>query len=372
MKRHRIDPRSNWQTRVSEIGLTYHSHENSPYWDESVYYDFSAAEVDVLEKTAGDLHHLCIEAAGAIIENDWWERLNIPEAAIPLIKASWERDDFSLYGRFDVAYDGQGPPKLLEYNADTPTALVEASVAQWFWLQERFPDRDQFNSIHERLIEAWKTLSGERLHFVSVKDHPEDEQTVLYLQDTCHQAGLVTKRLSIEDLGWNEQRAAFVDIENQKLSCCFKLYPWEWMWQEEFAQYLSEESCRFIEPSWKMLLSNKGILPVLWELFSGHPNLLPAFESPEPLEGSYVQKPMLGREGANIVRVESGAVAEETKGDYGSEGFIYQDLAPLAPVDGYYPVIGLWIVNHEPAGLGIREDSSSITTNLSRFVPHLF
>jgi glutathionylspermidine synthase len=372
MKRHRIAPRSDSRAKVEQIGLTYHSHENGPYWDESAYYEFTASEIDVLEKAAATLHKLCIEAAGAIIENGWWDRLGIPGVAVPVIEASWERDDFSLYGRFDVAYDGAQPPKLLEYNADTPTALVEASVAQWFWLQEMFPQRDQFNSIHERLIASWKQIGEERVHFASVRDHPEDEQTVLYLQDTCHQAGLVTKRLAIEDFGWNEKREAFVDLENQKISACFKLYPWEWMFGEEFGQYLPKEPCRFIEPAWKMLLSNKAILPILWEMFSGHENLLPAFESPEPLEGSYVEKPKLSREGANLRLIERGNVMEQTTGDYGEEGFIYQDLAPIPNFEGNHPVLGLWIINHEAAGLGIREDTGRITSNLSRFVPHVF
>jgi glutathionylspermidine synthase len=372
MRRHRIARRPDWQAKVEEIGLTYHSHENAPYWDESAYYELTSKEVDALEQASNELHKLCIEAAGAIIENAWWDRLGIAEAAVPVIKASWERDDFSLYGRFDVAYDGTQPPKLLEYNADTPTALVEASVAQWFWLQDLFPKRDQFNSIHERLIASWKELGDERVHFASVSDHPEDEQTVLYVQDTCHQAGLVTKRLAIEDIGWNDKRQAFVDLENQKIACCFKLYPWEWMWGEGFGVYLPKEPCRFIEPAWKMLMSNKGILPILWELFSGHPNLLPAFESPEPLEGSFVEKPKLSREGANLRWVDRGNVIEQTTGDYGEEGFVYQDLAPLPDFDGNHPVFGLWIVNHEPAGLGIREDTSRITSNLSRFVPHVF
>src|SRR6185503_15496508 len=161
MKRYRISPRVDWRPKAEKIGLTYHSHENGPYWDESAYYEFTTSEIEVLEKAAATLHQLCIEAAGAIIENSWWDRLGIPEAAIPVIKSSWERDDFSLYGRFDVAYDGTHPPKLLEYNADTPTALVEASVAQWFWLKDIDERGDQFNSIHERLIEAWK---GVRQH----------------------------------------------------------------------------------------------------------------------------------------------------------------------------------------------------------------
>src|SRR5262245_25520570 len=289
MRRHTIQPRPNWQQRVEEVGLSYHSHEDGPYWDESAYYEFSTDQINELETAANTLHDLCLQAVETVIKENWWDRLCIPDAAIEPIRNSWQRDDFSLYGRFDVAYDGRNPPKLLEYNADTPTALVEASVAQWFWLQDCFKDTDQFNSIHERLIQAWNKFGNERVHFASVKDHPEDEQTVLYLRDTCHQAGLLTKQIAVEDIGWNEKRAAFVDMENQAIAACFKLYPWEWMWEEEFGQFLSREPCRWVEPPWKMILSNKGILPVLWEVFSGHPNLLPAFESPEPLEGTYVR-----------------------------------------------------------------------------------
>jgi len=372
MQRRTIEVRPDWQHRVEEIGLTYHSHEAGPYWDESAYYEFTAGEIEVLEMAANTLHELCLEAVDAVITENWWHRLCIPKSAVELIRKSWERDDFSLYGRFDVAYDGQSPPKLLEYNADTPTALVEASVAQWFWLQERFKDCDQFNSIHERLIAAWKKIGGECVRFAAVKDHPEDEQTVTYLQDTCHQAGLVTKRVAIEEIGWNEKRAAFVDLEDQKITACFKLYPWEWLWEEEFAAFLPQEPCRWIEPPWKMVLSNKGIVPILWELFSGHPNLLPAFESPEPFAGSYVRKPKLSREGANIQWMCEGRVIHETAGDYADGECIFQEPASIPDFNGHHPVLGLWIVNNESAGLGIREDTSLITSNLSRFVPHVF
>jgi glutathionylspermidine synthase len=261
---------------------------------------------------------------------------------------------------------------LLEYNADTPTALVEAAVAQWFWLQDRFQGMDQFNSIHEKLIAAWKKLPPDRVHFSAIKEHPEDEQTVLYLEDTCHQAGLVTKQVYVENIGWQKERKCFVDLEDQKIVNCFKLYPWEWMWHEDFAKYLPLEPTRFIEPAWKMLLSNKGLLPILWELFPDHPNLLPTYDAPDKLAAGYVRKPKLSREGANMQIVEGGRVTEETGGDYGAEGYIYQALAPVPSFDGNHPILGLWIINHEAAGLGIREDSSRITGNLSRFVPHLF
>jgi glutathionylspermidine synthase len=343
MQRIATSHRPDWRAKVEDIGLTYHTHEAGPYWDESAYYQLSAREVGELESAAGALHQLCLEAAGAVIEHDWWDRLAIPAAAVPVIQRSWERDDFSLYGRFDLAYDGQGPPKLLEYNADTPTALLEASVAQWFWLQDCFPTTDQFNSIHERLIAAWKTLGEGRVHFSSVQDHAEDEQTVLYLQDTCHQAGLVTKRTFIQDIGWHEPRRCFVDQDDQKIVAAFKLYPWEWMWGEEFSEFLTLEPARFVEPVWKMLLSNKGLLPILWEMNPGHPNLLPCHESPEPLAGSYVKKPKLGREGSNVAIVERGHVVEENGGDYGEVGCVYQAPASLPDFDGHRPVMGVWI-----------------------------
>lgn len=371
MRRHPCHPRADWRERVEDIGLTYHSHESGPYWDESACYEITDAEVSKLETAADTLHRLCIEAAEAVIKRDWWSRLSIPEAAIPSIRRSWERDDFSLYGRFDFSFDG-GTPRLLEYNADTPTALVEASVAQWFWLQDTQPEADQFNSIHERLIEAWRRWAGTTVHFSSIKELPEDEQTVLYLRDTCEQAGAKTESVFIEDIGWDPREQRFVDLDLKPIERCFKLYPWEWLWQEEFGAHLGREAVQFIEPTWKMLLSNKGLLPILWDLFPDHPNLLPAYESAEPLGGCFVRKPRLSREGSNVTWVERGDVVEETGGDYGQEGHVYQALAPLPDFDGHRPVFGVWMVDHEPAGLGIREDTRRITSNLSRFVPHFF
>lgn len=404
MQRHLRQPRTDWRERVSEVGLTYHSHDEGPYWDESACYELTRAEVEKLEGAANALHRLCLDAAQAVIDNDWWPRLGIPENAVPSILRSWERDDFSVYGRFDIAFALGEEPKLLEYNADTPTALVEASVAQWFWLQDVLPDADQFNSIHERLIEAWRrystivggtsyasphsvnevrdandvrnsrssSLQPTTIHFSSIKEHPEDEQTVLYLRDTCEQAGVTTRHVFVEDIGWDERERCFVDLDLQRIERCFKLYPWEWMWHEEFAPQLALGGTQFLEPTWKMLLSNKGLLPILWELFPGHPNLLPAYDEATPLAGSYVRKPRLSREGNNVTLMERGSVVEETAGEYGEEGHVFQAVASLPQFDGHRPIFGVWIVDHEAAGLGIREDTRRITGNLSRFVPHFF
>lgn len=372
MQRRLSIPRPDWQIKAEQIGFTYHTHETGPYWDESVCYEFAAPEINALETAAAELHRLCIEAAGTVIEKDWWDRLGIPAAAVPSILASWERDDFSLYGRFDLCFDGVHPPQLLEYNADTPTALIEASVVQWFWLQDVRPGTDQFNSIHERLIEAWRRWAGTTVHFSSIKENPEDEQTVLYLRDTCEQAGVSTQSICIEDIGWDPRQSSFVDLDVNPIRRCFKLYPWEWIWHEPFGKNLPFADVQWVEPCWKMLLSNKGLLPILWELFPGHPNLLPAFDASEPLGNHFVRKPKLSREGSNVSWVEGGVVIEESGGDYGEEGYVYQALAAMPDFEGHHPVCGVWIVDHEPAGLGVREDTRRITGNLSRFVPHWF
>lgn len=372
MKRQPSPIRPDWRERVERVGLTFHSHENGPYWDESAAYEFTAAEVDALEAAANELHFRCIDAAEAVIKNNWWSRLGIVPAAVPAILRSWERDDFSLYGRFDLAYDGSAAPKMLEYNADTPTALVEAAVAQWFWLQELHPEHDQFNSLHERLIAAWQRWAGQTIHFSCVKDMDEDEMTILYLRDTCEQAGVRTKTVFIEDIGWHAREKCFVDLEGERIARAFKLYPWEWLWHDQFGPHLEEDCVQFIEPAWKMLLSNKGLLPVLWELFPGHPNLLPAYDVPEPLGSGYIRKPKLSREGSNVAWIEAGAVVEANEGNYGQEGFVYQAVADLPDFGGNHPVFGVWVVDHEAAGLGIREDTRRITGNLSRFVPHYF
>ena len=50
----------------------------------------------------------------------------------------------------------------------------------------------------------------------------------------------------------------------------------------------------------------------------------------------------------------------------------FLNAADLPDFGGHHPICGVWIVDHEPAGLGLREDTRRITGNLSRFVPHYF
>ncbi len=375
MQRKTIQPRQDWQEKVAKQGLIYHSVNGQPYWDESVYYQFNAAQVNELEAATNDLHAKCLEAVQYVMDHNRFAALGIPAAAVPAICRAWEEEPPAIYGRMDFSWDGARPPKLLEYNADTPTALLEAAVVQWYWLEELFPGADQFNSIHERLVAKWKELSGYLhgpLSFAHLADN-EDGMTVAYLRDTAMQAGLSTSSLLMKDIGWDQRQGWFVDARGERIRSIFKLYPWEWLLHEEFGKHALDPAVevQWIEPAWKMVLSNKGILAILWEMFPGHPNLVEArLDGPGQMR-EYVRKPRLSREGANILLVAPGAQME-TPGDYGGEGYVYQAAAPLADFDGKRPVIGSWVIDGEAAGMGIRESDGPVTTNTSRFVPHLF
>jgi glutathionylspermidine synthase len=379
MQRELITPRANWREDCEEIGFTYHSVDGT-YWDESRCYRFSADEIDTLESAARELHARCLDAAAYIVERERYDALAIPAAWRERVATSWTQRAYSLFGRFDLAYDGNGPPKLLEYNADTPTALLEASVAQWRWLDQairpREPDADQFNSLHEKLIASFRALSitwsaNTPVHFTCAGDSDEDRGNLDYLRDVATQGGCDARFVAIEDIGWDRANNAFVDGQNAEIHVLCKLYPWEWLAAEEFGPHLLASPIRVFEPAWKMLLSNKGILPLLWELFPGHPNLLPAYFEPGRIAGDWVEKPLLSREGANVT-MHVGGREIAADGDYGSEGRVFQQYAPIARFGDDYATIGAWIIGDEPAGIGVREDQSPITRNTSRFVPHYF
>lgn len=382
MQRIACSERDDWQATAAATGFTFHTEDGDRYWDERAYYAFTLDEIEQqIEGPTAELNDMCRELVSRAVKDERTLRLlKIPQAYWTLIAASWQRSDPSLYGRFDFQFDGKGPAKLLEYNADTPTSLFEAAVFQWTWLEQAIerqiiPKRaDQYNSLHERLIEAWRKIgAGKALHLAATMDNAEDRGTVQYLADVAQQGGLTPTLIDIREIGYTDA-GHFVDLKDQPIELMFKLYPWEWMFREEFGGRLKGASTRWIEPPWKAILSNKGILPLLWAMFPNHPNLLPAYFDDDAaaagLGTSYVCKPLYSREGANVTLVSGGSAIDAQPGPYGEEGFIRQMLMPLPNFAGQYPVLGSWLVDEVPCGLSIREDENPITGNMSRFVPH--
>jgi glutathionylspermidine synthase len=392
MDRVLVPPRPDWQAKAEASGFSFHTIDGKPYWNESAYYAFTLAEIerDIEDPTLAlmEIAYDFVDAAcsdeeilaSLAIPKDWWAS----------IRQSWLRPDRDLYCRMDFAYDGKSSAKLLEINADTPTALFEASYFQWVWLEEALAHNvipkgsDQFNSIQEGLIAAFGQLlppGQKRLHLASVADHAEDRGTIAYLADCASQAGLTTTILDIEEIGVDAD-GRLTDLEDRVIAALFKLYPWEFMIAEEFGHYLQTPLApRIIEPCWKMILSNKGALPWLWRRHKGHPNLLPAwFEGDAKADPGprHVIKPLLSREGANILLIDSALPGGrlETSGPYGTSKKIIQDYAPLpfwSDDKGreHHAVVGSWLIAGKPRGMGIREDDGPITSDGARFVPHV-
>ena len=366
-----------------EHGFEFNPGEGVPYWDESAYYRFTLRQIEEdLEGRAEDIQNMCFEVLDRALKDESVFRcLRIPEPFWNFVADSWRNREKDLYGRMDFSYDGHGNAKLLEYNGDTPTTLYESAIFQWIWFEQAIERKiiphncDQFNELHEYMLEALSRLGIDGcLHLACVGDIEDDRGTVEYIEDCAQEAGLETCFLGMEEIGVDAQ-GQFTDLDDRIITTLFKLYPWEWMMEEEFGCHLPISSVHFIEPPWKAVLSNKGLLALLWEMFEGHPNLLPAYFEDDPraasLSGTYVRKPLLSRQGWNVEIVRDGKKVFQNEGPYGREGHIVQAFHPLPEFDENFTLVGCWMVGGRAAGVCLREDRNWVTTEHARFVPHV-
>ncbi|WP_166647199.1 glutathionylspermidine synthase family protein [Prosthecobacter fusiformis] len=365
-----IHPRGDWQARVEAGGLTWHG-EGGGCWNEGAFYEFTEAELGRIRTTAREVYELHLLAAAHVVRHGLWSRLGVHEADVPILKASWERQDWSLMGRFDFLLDEQGQAKLIEFNAETALSVIETGPVQRKWQQEVMPGYGQFNELEKSLVAAWRRCGRQHVHCAWRPRHPETAGTLRYLAGLVREAGLRATVMAMHSLGWDAGRGSFVDCDGEPVDCCYKLYPWDWMLREPFARCLMDSQTVFVEPAWRLMLSSKGMLALLWELFSDHPALLPAYADADRLGASFVRKPFFGREGNNVCVVENGEVAEELTGECGDQQQVYQARVVNGGYTGRQAQLGVWMVGGEPVALGMRESERLIITGDSAFVPHV-
>ena len=385
MQRIPVIERPNLSAVAAEHQFEYASGIGIRGWDERAYYQFSQTQIENdIVQPAEEIEELCFQVVERVIGDERvLDRLGIPEYFWTYIADSWRNNEKNLYGRLDLSYDGNSPVKLLEYNADTPTTLYESAVMQWQWLEQVMDlgfipsNVDQFNEIHERIIEVFPYLNvGELTHFACNYDFEDDKGTLGYLEECAQEAGIRTSNLKMAEIGINAQ-GRFTDLDDQIITTLVKLYPWEWIMAEKFGQYLPDSSVRFIEPPWKSILSNKGLMPLLWDMFEGHPNLLPAFFEDDPAAidfanaGTFVRKPVLSRQGANIQIVKEGQTIVHSGGPYSDAACIFQAFQPLPNFVDRYPLLGCWMVASKAVGICIREDVTLVTGTEANFIPHV-
>lgn len=375
MRRVLKTPRAHWRERMEAIGFGFHSMDGL-YWREDYAYEFTAAQIDVLDDASLEMHQLCQTVLDDVLKRGDMDDFGWSEAVWAGIYASHQAKEPSLYGRFDWAYDGVNPPKLLEYNADTPTSLIESSLAQWHWLQDVHPEHDQFNMLHEKMVARWRVLQTQMpdapIYFLGVYENEEEAATLDYLNEMAVQAGCQTLWLDMYDVGFHAQTGQFRDLIEREIKSAFKLYPWEWMMREPFGLHAVSAATRWLEPMWKMPWASKAFLAHLWRAAPNHPHLLPTYFSAEAFgRQPHVKKPFCSREGTGI-SLHNTPYAIDLPQVEVCDGFVYQAFCELPKFGEAWTMVGSWMVGDETAGIGIREDSTPITRDTSHFVPHYF
>lgn len=368
--------------RAEALGFCFHSPDDREYWARDACYVITPEAVATMEAAARELNGMIAAAVERVVARGDYEAFGFTPRLAALVEQSHSLKEPSLYGRFDFRLDPDGSVKLYEFNAETPAALLEAATVQLAWFEETppgpltRPGTDQWNAIDDALVARWPQMGLPHLiHFAAERDREDEIAQVAYLMATARAAGHEADFLPVDDISWQEG-TGFVTPGGTPLRACFKLYPWDWLDMEEGGRLLPLGRTRWIEPARRMLHASKAILVTLWEMFPRHPLLLPASLDRAAIEGPAIGKPALGLEGYGM-QVDGTARDESTEVAEGlpPSPTIWQQWAPLpghaTPNGVAYPVMGVWMVGDEPAGLGIREGDDRVTTFEDRFVPHV-
>ncbi|MFC2057470.1 glutathionylspermidine synthase family protein [Campylobacterota bacterium] len=376
---------------LESLGFVWHtdSDESSYISDELVV--ISEDEAEAYYEATNTLYDMYVEAAEHVVENNLFHEIGIPFNLVEVIKESWENDvHWHLYGRFDLAGGVDGKPiKLLEFNADTPTALFETAIIQWAMLKKSgLEEKSQFNALYESLVNNFKRLvtleedvstfeeryDGWNFLFTSVKGNSEEENTVRLLQHIATEAGFETEFSYIDDIEFSAEDGIFYQDKNYEL--WFKLIPWEDIALEEsdlamlLTNIIKNQKAIIFNPAYTLLFQSKGLLKILWDLYPNHPLLLES--SFGPLQGKkQVQKPVFGREGGSITILdEETNMLAHAEGDYDSHKMVYQAYTELSTdAQGLSYQAGVFYA-YEACGLGFRK-GGKILDNMSKFVGHI-
>ena len=376
---------------LESIGFYWHTDEDkSPYVaDELVV--VTQEEADKYYEATNELYDMFVEAGEHVMENDLLHEIGIPFNIIDMVKQSWENDiHWHLYGRFDLAGGVDGKPiKLIEFNADTPTALFETAIVQWALLKaNNMDDRSQFNNTYEAIKENFKRLvvmggdtedfaesyDGWKILFSSVKGSIEDENTTKLLQAAANEAGFGTDFAFADEVEFDGNEGIFKGEEN--FEYWFKLIPWENIGIDEsglalmLREIMDNQKAIILNPAYTLMFQSKAFMKILWDLYPNHPLLLEC--SYEPLQGKkQVEKRVFGREGANTVILdEKNHVMAQEEGEYENFAPIYQEYVELnTDENGESYQAGVFYA-YEACGLGFRR-GGLILNNYSKFVGHV-
>ena len=376
---------------LEDIGFTWHTDTDGSKYVSDELVEVTQEEAEAYYEAANTIYDMYVQAAEYVIENNLFFDLGIPFNLIDTIKKSWENDvHWHIYSRFDLAGGIDGKEiKLIEFNADTPTALFETALLQWAILKANNMDEQrQFNNVYEAISENFKRLvtlfddtnkfeefyDGWKILFSSIEGNDEEEATTKLLQQMATDAGFVTKFEFLQNVHFDDN--GIYDTDDIYYEYWFKLYPWEDIAVDEpelattLTNIIQNQKAIILNPAYTLLFQSKGMMAILYELFPDSPYLLKT--SFEPLKGiKQVEKPVFGREGANTRIIDTnGTTLSQTQGPYDNYKKIYQEYVEFpSDIHGAKYQAGLFFA-YEACGLSFRK-GGDILDNMSKFVGHV-
>jgi glutathionylspermidine synthase len=377
---------------LQSIGFTWHTdNDNSSYISNSIV-QISQKEANAYYEATNELYDMFVQAGDYVIENNLFHDINIPFNLVDIIKKSWQDDvHWHIYSRFDLAGGVDNKQiKLIEYNADTPTALFETAIIQWAILKYNNLDQmSQFNNLYEALKDNFKRIItlesdiekfeqyyndlGWKILFSSISGNDEEENTTKLLQHIASEAGFNTDFEYIDKVEFNDDG---ISKDNENFEFWFKLIPWEDIAIQEselaliLTQIIENKKAIIFNPAYTLMFQSKGFMKILWDLFPNHPLLLET--SFEPLVNKkQVEKKCFGREGANTKIIDqNGDIIKSIDGPYDGHKSIYQEFVDFPKdKDGNYYQAGVFYA-YEACALGFRK-GDVILDNGSKFVGHI-
>jgi glutathionylspermidine synthase len=376
--------------KLEELGFTWHTDNDGSKYVSDQLVQITQEEAEAYYTAGNELYDMYVEAAEYVIENDLFFEIGIPFNLVETIKKSWENDvHWHIYSRFDLAGGVDGKPiKLIEFNADTPTSLVESALLQWALLQHNnMDDEKQFNTIYESIANNFKRLitlfddtaafderyDGWKILFSSISKNDEEEATTRLLQQIATDAGFNTSFEYLENTHFDEN--GIYDSNENNYEYWFKLYPWEDIAVDEpelattLTNIINKQKAIILNPAYTLLFQSKGMMKILCDLFPDSPYLLKT--SFEPLKDiKQVEKTVFGREGANSKIIEAnGSISSQIEGPYDNYKKVYQEYVEF-PKDskGSKYQAGVFFA-YEACGLSYRK-GGEILDNMSKFVGH--
>jgi glutathionylspermidine synthase len=334
------------------------------------------------------------------------KELGVPEEALGAVRTVVSRFVPTVIGRFDFAHTPQGL-KMLEFNSDTPTGIVEA-----FYVNEQacrfFNVENPNDGMSEQIPQAFRSMVDqyrslgyrtENICFSSLGWHEEDKGTTLYLMK---QSGLPSRFAPLDQLRVLDDRL-YVQEEDGlvPVDVLYRLHALEKLAEERdedgyptgahVLQLIAGKRLAIINPPSAFLTQTKALQALIWNLYEAgefftadeqesiKTYMLPTYLENRFLGGTgFVTKPIYGREGGGVVlyRADGTPLERDQEEFYWEQPMIYQERVELPHVsvetaNGEYSGRLLWgsfVVGGKPSAIVARV-GGAITNNMSYYLP---